>query len=130
MFIKELMAEGLTPYDDFPGDDEFDRVEEHVAPMDRIPLRHNGVDFTLTPANAAVRMFFDEGQREYSRVVVYPGDGSTASVKMEDALLHAMVRGGFPVELPDRPDETDEEFIRNYVRIWSEETSAELGLDC
>jgi hypothetical protein len=127
--LEEFMAEGLTSHNNFDDDSEFDRVEERVAPMDRVPLCHNGVDLVLTPANAAVRMFFEKG-REYSRAMIYPGDGTTASVKLDDEFLYAMVRGGFPVELPDRPNEADEEFMDSYTRLWVEDVTTDLRADC
>lgn len=126
------MAEGLTPYDDFPDDSEFDRVEERVVPSDHVPFFYNGVRLELTPANAAVRLFFENEQGDlgmHSRVIVYLGDGSEAAFKPEDEFMRGMVRKGIPVELPDRPDESDEEFLAQYTRACVEEVTSGLGIE-
>ena len=115
--------------DGLESDSAFDRVEERVAPMDCLPVRHNGLDFMVTPANAAVRMFFNEGQREYSRLMIYAGDGTAASVKFEDEFLCGLVRGGFPVELPDKPDETDYEFMDGFIAANTADLDTFNGFD-
>jgi len=112
------MYEGLAPHDDFGDDSEFDRVVEQAVPSAGIPFSHNGMDLMLTPANAAVRLLSEDGQDYYSRVVVYPGDGSVAAFRPEFELMQTMVRGGFPVETPAQPDETDEEFMDANMHIW------------
>ncbi len=127
--LREHMYEGLTPHDEFADDDEFDRIEHRVAPASRVPFSYNGVSLELTPANAAVRLFLGKDKEDYSRIIFYPDDGTTAPLKPEDELIQAMVRGGFPVELPDKLDETDQEFMDAYMRIWTEDANAELGLD-
>lgn len=123
------MYEGLTPHDDFADDSEFDRVEERVVPMQQFAVSHGDVDFLLTPANSTVRMFFDENNMKYNRVMVYLDDGTVGSVKLEEECMQGMVRGGFPVELPERPDETDEEFMDGYVQSGIDETLSKTTLD-
>lgn len=110
------MAEGLTPHDDFADDGEFDHVEEVMLPIEELTIPYNGFNFTLTPANAAIRWFFGD-TRQYSRVVVYPDEESRDSIKLDDNSMQAMVRGGFPIELPDRIDEADREFMESYVQF-------------
>ena len=75
------MPEGYNPDDEFIDDGEFDHVVEHTEPSARIPLQFNGVSLELTPANAAVRLFFGEDLDGYSRVIVYLDDGSSAPLK-------------------------------------------------
>lgn len=125
--LRELMYEGNSFDDsDFGDERDFDRFEERVAPASRVPFSYNGINMELTPANAAVRLFLGEGKQDYSRVIFYPDDGTTAPLKPEDELIKAMVRGGFPVELPDKLDESDQEFMDAYMRIWTEEVNDEL----
>lgn len=108
-------------------DEAFDRVEERVAPMDKLPLHFDsGACLMVTPANGAVRMFFDDN-RVFNRVVVHPGDDTTVPFKLSDVYLCAMVRGGFPLELPERPDETDHEFMDGYLQIGIDKTLSETG---
>lgn len=125
------MYEGYNPGDEFSGDDddEFDSVLDSTVPSARIPISFMGAPLELTPANAAVRLFLGEAVSEYSRVIIYLDDGSTAPLKPEDDFLKTMVRSGFPVELPAKPDETDREFMDGYMRVWTEDASTELDLD-
>lgn len=122
------MYEGYTPSDDFAETGEFDEVIEQVIPSVSIPVGRTGTDLKLTPANAAVRLFLDEAKEDYNRVLIYLDDGSEAMIKPPRDFMLSMVRGGFPVELPHAVDESDQEFLDEYMHVWSQDTYDELGL--
>lgn len=120
------MHEGYNPGDGFIDDGEFDSVFEHTVPSAGVPFYHNGLRFELTPANAALRLFFSEGIQDYSHIIVYLDDGSSAHFKPDNEVMHELARIGAPVELPDKPDETDQEFMDEYMRVWTADARAEL----
>jgi hypothetical protein len=112
----------------YPHNDDFD--EERVIPTDSVPVHFSGHTFTLTPANAAIRLFSNEEMGDYSRVIIYHDDETATPFKPDDDLLKSMVTGGFPVELPEKLDDTDHEFMSEFMKIWTEDAKAELGIDC
>jgi hypothetical protein len=120
------MYENFNHNNDFDSGEEFGDIVESIVPSVRVPVRHAGVDLELTPANTAVRLF-DEVKSDYNRIIVYMEDGSTAPLKPNDeGFLRFLVHSGFPVELPQRLDETDREFIDEFMKIWTENATAEL----
>ncbi|HVX47904.1 MAG TPA: hypothetical protein VHA05_00915 [Candidatus Saccharimonadales bacterium] len=140
------MAESIDFRDEPEPDEGFDDVEERVIPSSSIPFSYNGINLVLTPANAAVRLFLEEGPETFlssgsidviddleldphSRVIVFFDDGSEAPLKTDDDdLIRSTVKGKFPVQLPRRPDESDREFLAAYMQAWTEDANSALGL--
>lgn len=125
-------------------DEVFDEVEERVAPSACIPFSYNGANLMITPDNAIVRLFLEGGPDAFlaskdldiidkleidipSRIIFKFDDGTEAPLKKDD-MIRSMVKGGFLIMLPKRPDESDEEFAKLYMELWSEDASQELGL--
>lgn len=119
------MYEGLNPDDSFNSDEDFDQVFEHTLPLSRIPLSYDGVELVLTPANTSVRLF-GEGMEDYSRVVVRLDDGVRAPIKPDDGFMDFLINCGFPTEHPEQLDETDKEFMDEYMQLWTEDANSEL----
>ncbi len=120
------MFEGFTPSDDFGETGEFDPVYERMAPSTRIPIGTSGGDMVLTPANTTVRMFFGGDREQYNRVIVHLDDGTKAPFQPDADFMRYLVHQGYPVELPDQLDETDIEFMDDFMRYWTEAATSEL----
>ena len=109
------MFEGLHSNDTPDEDDHIEAVIDMSTPSDRVPVKFGGVDFALSPENTTIRMFAgDDEWSQFNRAVIDVGDGSAAAVKLDDDMLTFMARSGFPVELPVRPDASDEEFLYHH----------------
>ncbi|HVV67406.1 MAG TPA: hypothetical protein VHB72_05080 [Candidatus Saccharimonadales bacterium] len=99
------MCEGFHPNDS----DNGDFVDAFVPSM-KIDGGFRGQDFTITAQNTHLRLFNGD-DAIYNRALVDVGDGMLAPLPLDSDLLRFMAECGFQVERPERPDETDHEFI-------------------
>ena len=112
-----------------PIGDDFEENEVFV-PLRReagLPIIFNGHLFRLGPDNSAIRSF-DEARADYTRVIVYLEDGTSAPFKPEDRVMQDLAHLGVPIELPEKLDETDREFMEGYMQVWTEDAGKQLGL--
>ncbi len=119
------MHEGYNSGDEFVDDGEFDHVMEHTVPSSRVPFKLGGISGALSPENTKIRLF-GEGLEWYSRAIVKLDDGTSVSLKLDDDLLRFLSKSGCETRYPKQPDETDAEFVEEYIDVSAENLDTDL----